>query len=318
LAEFEHPIQPQSDFVKNVALVLDEWRALTVVAEKTFVGNLASTIPWIAPLIPAWFAFENSTSTTKLNLPPAVGVIIAASIEGLGISVVTTALELWDWNDRNKDQKITTPLYVSAGTVVFYIVIIVMVNVGLDLGWADWIVKTTLSMLSIPAVVTLALRSQHSRRIAAHEAAEIKVEQTTLADQEAQRRQNESVLEAQLRQNESALEAQRRQMEFDFEQKRLDAETRRQIKLEKALGSKTSESGSGTSKTSETGSGTSGTQKVTFKTGRKSTHRDRVFQWMDEYFKTNGNVPSFSEVEQALSLPQSTASRLRGEWLKEN
>jgi hypothetical protein len=51
--------------------------------------------------------------------------------------------------------------------------------------------------------------------------------------------------------------------------------------------------------------------------GRKSTHRDRVFAWIDEYFQNNGNVPTFSEVEQALSLPQSTASRLRGEWLKE-
>jgi len=306
LAEFEQPTQPQSDFVKNVAFFLDEWRALTVVAEKTFVGNLASTIPWIAPLVPAWFAFENSTSSTKLNLPPAVGVIIAASIEGLGISVVTTALELWDWSDRNKDQKITTQLYVSAGTVLFYIVIIIMVNVGLDLGWHDWIVKIMLSMLSLPAVVTLALRSQHSRRIAALEAAEIKVEQSELSDQEAKHRHEEL-----------AFEAQRKQLEFDLEQKRLDAETRRQIKIEKARTSKTSESSSGTSKTSETGSGTSGTQKPAFKTGRKSTHRDRVFQWMDEYFKTNGSVASFSEVEQALSLPQSTASRLRGEWLKE-
>lgn len=306
MAEFNQSIDANSRFVKGVIFIMDEWRSMTIVAEKTFVVNLASTIPWIAPLVPAWFAYENSIAETKLNLPPVVGVIIAASIEGLGISVVTTALELWDWSDRNKDQKITTQLYFSAGTVFFYLAIIIMVNVGLDLGWADWIVKIMLSTLSMPAVVTLALRSQHSRRIAAQEAAEIKVEQIELADQESKHRQDEAVLESQ-----------RRQMEFDLEQKRLDAETRRQIKLEKARTSKTSESGFGTSKISETGSRTSGTQKPAFKTGRKSTHRDRVFQWIDEYFKTNKSVPSFSEVEQALSLPQSTASRLRGEWLKE-
>jgi hypothetical protein len=307
LAEFEQPVQPQSDFVKNVAFVLDEWRALTVIAEKTFVGNLASTIPWIAPLVPAFFAYQNSTDELKLNLPPGVGVIISASIEGLGISVVTTALELWDWNDRNKDQKITTQLYVSAGTVVFYLVIVIMVNVGLDLGWHDWIVKLMLSMLSLPAVVTLALRSQHARRVAAYEAAEIKVEQNEIADQETKRRQEELTLESQ-----------RKQADFDLEQKRLDAEARRVLKLEKARAqtSKTSESGLRTSGTSKTGSETGGTNSKTM--GRKSTHRERVFQWMDEYFKTNGSVPSFSEVEQALSLPQSTASRLRGEWLIEN
>lgn len=217
------PFQEQSGFVKTVSYVLNEWRALTIVAEKTFVGNLASTIPWIAPLVPAWFAFENSIAENKLNLPPVVGIIIATSIEGLGIGIVTTALELWDWNDRHKDQKITAPLYISAGTVVFYMAIVIAVNVGLDLDWSEWIVKIILSMLSIPAVITLALRSQHSRRIATQEISEIKAEQNTLAEQESKRRQDEI-----------AFEAQRKQLDFDLEQKRLDAETRRQIKLEKA------------------------------------------------------------------------------------
>ncbi|MBI5954397.1 MAG: hypothetical protein HY865_22295 [Chloroflexi bacterium] len=222
MAEFEQPIQPQSEFVKKVAFVLDEWHVLTVVSEKTFVGNLASTIPWIAPLVPAWFAFENSTDETKLGLPMPVGIIIAASIEGLGIGVVTTALELWDWNDRHKDQKVTAPIYVSVGTVVFYLGTVIMVNVGLDLGWSDWIVKIMLSMLSIPAVITLALRSQHARRVAAHEAVEIKAEQSAIADQDEKRRQEEA-----------ALEVQRKQMDFEFEQKRLDAEARRLLKLER-------------------------------------------------------------------------------------
>jgi len=219
----KEPVQGQSGFVKSISYFLDEWRALTVVAEKTFVGNIASTVPWLVTLVPAWFAYENATSKDKLNLPPAVGVVIAASIEGLGIGIVTTALELWDWNDRNKDQKVTIPLYVSAGTVVFYIAIVIMVNVGLDLGWADWIVKIMLSMMSIPAVITLALRRQHSLRIEKQEVKEVKSIQDEL-----------SALEEKRRQNEIAFEAQRKQLDFELEQKRLDAETRRQIKLEKA------------------------------------------------------------------------------------
>lgn len=238
MAVVDQPIQSsksvteaQSGVVRSVSYLLNEWRLLTIIAEKTFVGNIASTIPWIVTLVPAWFAFENSTAKDKLHQPIPVGVIIATSIEGLGVGIVTTALELWDWNDTHKDQKITAPLYVSAGTVVFYIAIVIMVNVGLDLGWSDWVVKIMLSMMSIPAVITLALRSQHSRRIAAQETIEIKAEQIEIAAQEEKRRQDELFAEAQ-----------RKQVEFDLEQKRLDAETRRQIRLEKARAEKVSES----------------------------------------------------------------------------
>lgn len=311
----EEPITAKSRFAQGIIYLLEEWRALTVVFERTFVSNMAATVPWIAPLIPASFALKSASE--KLHVQSGVEYIIAASIEGLGMSVTSTAFELWDWRDKNKDAQLSTQIRISIGTVVFYVVVVISVNIGLDLGWADWIVKAMLSLLSIPAVVTLALRSQHGRRVAEQQAAKFESEQKENASQEEQKRLNDIATETERKQNEIAFEIQRKQIEFDLEQKRLDAETRRQIKIEKSKTSITSESDFGTSKTSKTGSETSGTQKTTFKTGRKSTHRERVFQWMDEYFKTNGNVPTFSEVEQGLSLPQSTASRLRGEWLKE-
>ncbi len=301
----QQTVTAQSRLVQAIIYFLEEWRALTVVFERTFVSNMAATVPWIAPLIPASFALKNATE--KLHVQSGVEYIIAASIEGLGMSVTSTAFELWDWSDKNKDAQLSAPIRISIGTVVFYIVIVIPVNIGLDLGWSDWIIKAMLSLLSIPAVVTLALRSQHSRRIAEQESDKQKKQQIDLTAQEEQKRLSEI-----------NLEAQRAQTEFEFEQKRLDAETRRQIKIEKARTSiATSENRNGTSETSKTSFETSGTQKPAFKTGRKSTHRERVFQWIDEYFKVSGSVPSFSEVEQGLSLPQSTASRLRGEWLKE-
>lgn len=305
---FTPVVQPQTKarswLVRGLIYILEEWRILTVVFERTFTSNMAATVPWIAPLIPASFALKNAAE--KLHVQNGVEWIIAASIEGLGMSVTSTAFELWNWRDKNKDERLSAPIRISIGTVVFYVMIVISVNIGLDLGWADWFIKAMLSLLSIPAVVTLALRSQHSRRVADQEAAELKAEQKEHASQEEQNRQADI-----------ALEAQRRQMEFDLEQRRLDAEARRQIRIEKARTSITSESHSRSSRTSESSSGTSGTLKPTFKTGRKSTHRERVFQWIDEYYNSNNVVPSFSEVEQALSLPQSTASRIRGEWLKE-
>ena len=52
----------------------------------------------------------------------------------------------------------------------------------------------------------------------------------------------------------------------------------------------------------------------TNRTGRKPVHQDKVFALMDEAWK-QGKVLSYTEVMQSLDLPQSTASRLRTEWL---
>lgn len=316
MANYDQPIsqktEAQSAFVRGVIYILEEWRVLTIVFERTFTSNMAATVPWIAPLIPASFALKNAAE--KLQVQNGVEYIIAASIEGLGMSVTSTAFELWDWSDKNKETKLSAPILISIGTIVFYVVIVISVNVGLDLGWAEWLIKAMLSLLSIPAVVTLALRSQHSRRIAEKESAKIETDKKQAEEKSETLRLAEITLEAQRREDEIAQEAQRKQMEFDMEQRRLDAETRRQIKMEKA---RTSETNSGTSRTSKIGSGTDGTQKPTFRTGRKSTHKQAVFDFIETYVATHGNVPSFSEVEQELKLPQSTASRLRGEWLKE-
>lgn len=214
-------VNARSGFVRGIIYILEEWRALTIVFERTFTSNMAATVPWIAPLIPASFALKNAAD--KLHVQNGVEYIIAASIEGLGMSVTSTAFELWDWNDKNKDAKLSAPIRISIGTVVFYVVIVISVNVGLDLNWADWLIKAMLSLLSIPAVVTLALRSQHSRRVADQEAAKAEADQQNIIAQEAQTRAGEL-----------AAEMQRKQMEFDLEQKRLDAETRRKIKIEKA------------------------------------------------------------------------------------
>ncbi|MBK8467714.1 MAG: hypothetical protein IPL32_18020 [Chloracidobacterium sp.] len=294
--------QANSRLVRGIIYVLEEWRVLTVVFERTFTSNMAATVPWIAPLIPASFALKNAAE--KLHVQNGVEYIIAASIEGLGMSVTSTAFELWDWSDKNRDAKMSAPIRISIGTVVFYIVIVIAVNVGLDLGWADWVIRAMLSLLSIPAIVTLALRSQHSRRIAEQEAAKIAADLRELAQQEEK-----------VRVDEISAEAQRKQLEFELEQKRLDAEARRVLKLERARAktSITSESSSGSNGSSETSSET----KPAFRTGRKPTHRDAVFNYIETYIQTHGGIPTFTEVEQELKLPQSTASRLRGEWLKE-
>lgn len=54
------------------------------------------------------------------------------------------------------------------------------------------------------------------------------------------------------------------------------------------------------------------------KMGRPSVHQERVFSYLEEGFQNSGTIPSFTEVVRDLGLSQSTASRIRKEWLEKN
>jgi len=51
------------------------------------------------------------------------------------------------------------------------------------------------------------------------------------------------------------------------------------------------------------------------KMGRPSIHQQRVFSYMDDAYSRTGEIPTFTDLTKDLNLPQSTASRLRNEWL---
>lgn len=52
------------------------------------------------------------------------------------------------------------------------------------------------------------------------------------------------------------------------------------------------------------------------KMGRPSIHQSKVFSYLDEHYSKTGEVASFSEIMDALNLPQSTVSRLRNTWIQ--
>lgn len=56
--------------------------------------------------------------------------------------------------------------------------------------------------------------------------------------------------------------------------------------------------------------------RTTSKTGRPSIHQERVFAYLEEGLQSSGEIPSFSELVKELNLPQSTASRLRNEFIE--
>ena len=53
----------------------------------------------------------------------------------------------------------------------------------------------------------------------------------------------------------------------------------------------------------------------TSRTGRPSTYQERVFSYMDEAYGKTGETPTFTDLVRDLELSQSTASRLRNEWI---
>lgn len=132
---------------------MDGWRHLIQVSERTLIDNVAATVPWLAPISPAYMAWHNAV--TLLDWPEWVAWMVAAAIEGLGLSVISTAFQLW------RDKRNT--FWVAVVTTVFYLSVVITVNVLLELGFPAWIAKALLSLLSVPAAVTIALRSQNAQ-----------------------------------------------------------------------------------------------------------------------------------------------------------
>jgi hypothetical protein len=144
--------------------LMDGWRHVIQVSERTLVDNVAATVPWLAPIAPAYMAWHNAV--TLLGWPEWVAWMVAGAVEGLGISVISTAFTLW------KEKRNT--FGVAVITTIFYLATVISVNVLLDLGFPAWIARALLSLLSVPAAVTIALRTQNAQLV--EEAAQVKAE----------------------------------------------------------------------------------------------------------------------------------------------
>lgn len=190
--------------------VMDGWRHVIEVSERTLIDNVAATVPWLAPISPAYMAWHNAV--TILGWPVWVAWVVAAAIEGLGLSVISTAFQLWR-------EKRTWLFWVAVLATVFYLGVVITVNVLLELSFPAWIAKALLSLLSVPAAVTLALRAQDGQMRADEAAAQ--AERDAQAEQDSQERKALAVerLNAEARQAEEEREYQRRVDEEERERK---------------------------------------------------------------------------------------------------
>ncbi len=153
--------------VESVKNILEGWADLTRAFEATVVDNLAATAPWLAPLAPAYLAFHAMINVLLFSF--WVAFVVAAAIEMLGISTISTTVTFFNYNNdkhqKRKDDP-AAPTWLAAAMALVYLVVVIVLNVILDN--SDPVRRTAkglLSILTVVAAVTLVLRSSHRQRV---------------------------------------------------------------------------------------------------------------------------------------------------------
>lgn len=140
-------------------------------SEASLVNLLSALAPWLAPLAPAYLTWSHMSS--DLDYPKSVALAVAAVVEVLGLAAISTTLDFWSHNRRYTSEERQAPVWLAIASFVFYLSVVITVNVLLDASKAHWlamepervevIANGLLTTLSIPAAVILAARTQHSR-----------------------------------------------------------------------------------------------------------------------------------------------------------
>jgi hypothetical protein len=158
--------------------------------ENRLLDLVAGISPWLAPLIPTYFAAYNAylyLAKGKNWWDVGAVVIVALVVELIGLAGVHTAIQFWNWNRIRKKSEDAAPLGMAVIAVVVYVVIIISVNALLDFfAVAD---PERLPYVKIVAVALLSLLALNSALIVALRAGQI--ERESKADEAKQERKQE-------------------------------------------------------------------------------------------------------------------------------
>lgn len=174
--------QPQPNYVERFFGFL---KTLINALESSAIDLVSATTPWLAPVIPASQTYLHAINSLKYSEP--IAFVAALAVEFLGLAAVSTSVEFWNYNDalsarkearvqllkgedkkRAKERRVVgAPFKLAAGSGLFYIAVILTVNVLLDWGkpFPQVAANVLLSMLAVPAAVIIAIRSQHRRKL---------------------------------------------------------------------------------------------------------------------------------------------------------
>ncbi len=146
------------------------WNQVTQVLEATLVDNLAATTPWLAPLAPAFMAYQSMT--THLEFPWYIALAIAATVEFLGLATVSTTFLFRNYNKQYRKSigktRVAAPTWMAVLTMVIYLTVIILVVVLLELfpemAEVRIATKGLLSVLGLVGAAVVAMRGEHRQK----------------------------------------------------------------------------------------------------------------------------------------------------------
>ena len=128
--------------------------------EYSIVNLVSSIAPWLAPVIPAYLSYSHMIAF--LEFPVWVSFIGAVVVEVLGLTTVHTVINFWNHNRKYSADKNKVPVGISIWTFVFYLGIVLTVNVmseAAQFGFSVVVVaQALLTLMTIPAAITISIR----------------------------------------------------------------------------------------------------------------------------------------------------------------
>jgi len=153
---------------KNTNLLADGFEFISETingAERSFLDLLSALVPYAVPIIPAYLTYFHTLN--QMNFPVWVAATAGIYLWGFSITSVSTAIRFYRHNQMYKDVKNQAPFWLAFGTYVFYIVVVLSVNVLLEVytGVRSPAVIWSIglfSLLSLPSAVLISIRAQYS------------------------------------------------------------------------------------------------------------------------------------------------------------
>jgi len=133
--------------------------------EKSFLDFISALVPYFVPVIPAYLTYFHVQN--EMGFPVWVALTAAFVVETLGMASVSTAIKFWYHNQKYSKKDNKAPFWLAVGVYIFYIIVVVTVNVILEIvsGERTGIIILAIALftlLSVPSGVLIAIRAQYS------------------------------------------------------------------------------------------------------------------------------------------------------------
>ena len=142
-------------------------------AERAFLDLLSIAVPYFVPIIPAYLTYFHTMNI--MGFPSWVAMTASFVVEVLGITSVSTAIRFFRHNQKYKksierNAANSAPFMLAVFVYVFYIVIVLVVNVLLEQiagtrSGAVILAIALFSLLSFPSGVLISIRTQYTEML---------------------------------------------------------------------------------------------------------------------------------------------------------